>query len=331
MPAMAHRRRFEGSLDMVAARPELFVDLVSSPSSTDNAWSMVDSPVLGRRTNGSRLREVTNQRVDISRKIISAAPVAPLNIKKMRRRAMLKGVHLVLPASPMPPTTPGPSTSLTFTAEWDSTQRGFLFTPLGDEPSSARSVQATISPVPDDIEEESRYGDSEPEVPLADDPHPNSPMSCSSTSSVFSHSSSLFIHNRKQSTTSTAPSSICDDDAKLTLSSSTSLRSQTSHSAQSEADCVAVVLEPVELDYCLEGIDEDVLADPWQAFDSLCWESVEEPLRPVRARPVPRRVRGPRPRPDVPVDTASKILSPAEVSPSPPSALSPIPTRVPKD
>ncbi|KAH9927811.1 uncharacterized protein B0H18DRAFT_1002330 [Fomitopsis serialis] len=48
MHATAARRRFDKSLDMVAARPELFVDLVSSPSSTDNAWSMLESPILGR-------------------------------------------------------------------------------------------------------------------------------------------------------------------------------------------------------------------------------------------------------------------------------------------
>lgn len=48
MHATAARRRFDKSLDLVAARPELFVDLVSSPSSTDNAWSMLESPFLGR-------------------------------------------------------------------------------------------------------------------------------------------------------------------------------------------------------------------------------------------------------------------------------------------
>ncbi|KAK7691317.1 hypothetical protein QCA50_004711 [Cerrena zonata] len=46
-PSAKIRHRFQNSLDIVAARSFSYVDL-TQPSGTDNAWSIVDSPTLGR-------------------------------------------------------------------------------------------------------------------------------------------------------------------------------------------------------------------------------------------------------------------------------------------
>lgn len=52
-PSSKFRHRFQNSLDMVAAR-SVYVDL-TQPSGTDNAWSMMDSPTLGRMWSASML------------------------------------------------------------------------------------------------------------------------------------------------------------------------------------------------------------------------------------------------------------------------------------
>ena len=46
-PSAKIRHRFQNSLDIVAARSFSYIDL-TQPSGTDNAWSIVDSPTLGR-------------------------------------------------------------------------------------------------------------------------------------------------------------------------------------------------------------------------------------------------------------------------------------------
>lgn len=46
-PSAKIRHRFQNSLDIVAARSLSYVDL-TQPSGTDNVWSIVDSPTLGR-------------------------------------------------------------------------------------------------------------------------------------------------------------------------------------------------------------------------------------------------------------------------------------------
>ncbi|PCH35722.1 hypothetical protein WOLCODRAFT_140045 [Wolfiporia cocos MD-104 SS10] len=325
MTAMAARRRFADSLDMVAARPILSIDLVSSPISLDNAWSMVDSPVLGHPTDSVQQSGPSVPRIEhlrIQKKSARVAPVAPLNIKKARRKGLLSGVQLVLPTTPLPPSTPGmtPQTSLTFTAEWDD-DRGYLFTPLSSAPRSA-AVTTQVSPrsIPDDITEES-HQEVELGSGLADHGHdyrPESPMSCSSGSSdsssrsscysgrsLFSESGPLFIHERKPSTVSTCPSSVMDDtDAKTSESPCTREQAAQELVAQLEAEIHRTACVKQLDSSCLEGMDQALLLDPWSAFDLLCWESVAQPpvladaSSPVRQRKM--QFRKSKPLPDVP-------------------------------
>lgn len=287
------RRRFENSLDMVAARPELSVGLVSSPSSTDSAWSMLESPVLGLSPNVVRFSEITNRQVQplrLPRKAAPAVPVAPLNIKKMRRRGLVSGITLVLPASPLPLATPGlsagltPQTSFTFTADWDANERGFLFTPLCEAPPTAFSPRTPAGPVPDDIEEEPV---SAPADVVSRRPASPTPSSASSASSVFSDSASLFMHGRKASTASTAPSSIFPEpEPEIKSAPQPSPVEDPLRMVEAELERVAPLPKSEAFDKsCLMMLDDELLRNPWQAMTSLCWESVDEP---VARRPVPR-------------------------------------------
>ena len=83
----------------------------------------------------------------------------------MRRRvALLTGVHLNLPSSPVVgPSPPGSSreTAYTFTAEWDSTQDEFVFSDLdsagassSSSSASARRSRFAASPFPFDVSED---------------------------------------------------------------------------------------------------------------------------------------------------------------------------------
>lgn len=95
---------------------------------------------------------------------VPADITAPLNVKKARRRGLVSGVHLVLPPSPLPLTSSNlavptprtsstPGTALTFTAEWDLTQKTFVFTPFeSDTPSSAGTPMFILSPVPVNVD-----------------------------------------------------------------------------------------------------------------------------------------------------------------------------------
>lgn len=82
----------------------------------------------------------------------------------MRRRvALLTGVHLNLPSSPVVgPSPPGSSreTAYTFTAEWDDTQDEFVFSDIdsagasSSSSSSARRSRFTVGPFPFDVSED---------------------------------------------------------------------------------------------------------------------------------------------------------------------------------
>lgn len=97
--------------------------------------------------------------------VVPAADTAPLNIKKIRRRGLVSGVHLVLPPSPLPlassnlapplHTSSTPGSALTFTAEWDLTHNTFVFTPFeSDHPQSTDSPRFLLSPVPINVEDD---------------------------------------------------------------------------------------------------------------------------------------------------------------------------------
>ncbi|KAH9927810.1 uncharacterized protein B0H18DRAFT_1210530 [Fomitopsis serialis] len=229
----------------------------------------------------------------------------------MRRRGLLSGIHLVLPKTPLPPPTPNPGhtpqTSLTFTAELDASGRGFLFTPVSDEPMSAPSPQSTQSPVPDDIDGETN--DIEPEPPAAEPCRPGSPSSRSSASSVSSRSSALFNHERKRSDTSTCPSSVMEDQKPFEDPISPAAE-ETINMLESELHRTALMRRSKSFDHsCFACMDDELLLDPWQAFDSLCWTaSVDQFPDTHRAFPLSPAVPVARPRADVPEDTISASI-----------------------
>lgn len=123
---------------------------------------------------------------------MQAVNVAPLNIKKNRRKGIASGIQLVLPpsapASPLwsagvssPSTLSTPQSALAFTAEWDLTQKTFVITPLDSpSPQSAGSPRSVGNSVPTNVEEDLRSTSptlSSPSVytPSVLIPHPDLP------------------------------------------------------------------------------------------------------------------------------------------------------------
>ncbi|TBU40137.1 hypothetical protein BD309DRAFT_900472 [Dichomitus squalens] len=163
---MAFGRRGLGSEDlhiMAAVRPKL---AVLPSSGADNVWSRTNSsrsdfldltpspasPEARTTAFASSLRYKATA---------SAQPSGHGNVKKMRRRvALLSGIHLNLPSSPIVSTPPpGSSTGTvwTFTAEWDSTGDGFILSELessSSSGSSSASMRFFSSPVPRDVNED---------------------------------------------------------------------------------------------------------------------------------------------------------------------------------
>ncbi|OCH93487.1 hypothetical protein OBBRIDRAFT_832585 [Obba rivulosa] len=323
MSPAAYRRRFENSLDLTAARPEFGVELIA-PSGTDNAWS-IDSPTLGWIADAPSLSPVagpssyfppSSVRAQVPCPLrtptsttamrVPQGPATPAHVKKTRRRALISGVHLVLPRTPLPPSTPGagPHTALTFTAEWDASQHEFFFTPLHETglksarspgPSATTSTIAIMtSPVPFDVDEADYFEDPRRSM------HPTTPRSapiikrfkalspCSarpmprsaSTGSISVSSSSESSADSCRSSSSctspptTAPTSLVDDRDKPKPYGSL-LTSQMS-AALLVADLRRAVggkLEDTFDTSCLEGVDGDVLNSPWLAFHRQCYET----------------------------------------------------------
>ncbi|KAH9910991.1 uncharacterized protein BXZ73DRAFT_108312 [Epithele typhae] len=149
---------------MAAVRPKL---TVSPASAAQYARSMSDSPA----TDFLDLTRSCPTSPSVEPARASAAKGKP-SVKKMRRRvALLSGVHLNLPSSPVVgPSPPGSSreTEYTFTAEWDSTQDEFVFSdiegagPSTNTPSSSstsfttgvRSTRTFAGPFPFDVSED---------------------------------------------------------------------------------------------------------------------------------------------------------------------------------
>lgn len=244
---------------------------------------------------------------------VEAQSVPPLNVKKLRRRALISGVPLVLPESPvMPPMANStPSTSLTFTANWDATLHEFSFTPVSPGcPSPSPSPRFVASPVPHDVDAdpddvESNYFS----VPVS---HPRRSFSTSSSSSSSDDSDSLFSHSRKVSSASTAPSTVIDEPIKASASNTLApppitidLFSREAPRSSFEARKEKPKPAP------LKTFDEDMLT-PWSAFEQSCWETLDQPFTvqlrpPSTATPYAiadqRKSSFDKPLPDVPVDS----------------------------
>lgn len=335
---------------MVAARPVTFVDL-TQPSGTESVWGM-DSPTLGRMSNvnlrkpespaKSAPAAMSGLGVEIRPlEIRKAAHVAPLNIKKIRRRGFMNGVEAVqlhLPPSPLPPVrsplgvsqvttppsqtsltfnlppaTPTPQTALTFTAEWDLTQRTFVFTPFETAFSSPpmvftpRSAGSTYSPIPDDVKSIITVAGSRPGSPaviaFAPEEHtivrhalsiqvpaidvtdvevvPPSPSSSVDTplSEIFDERPCL-SHSRKSSQTTLSPVSPVDALSSKVGSSSSSLAKQMNlHVLEEELNRSMHVSERKDKNVIdskvYDELDEDVLMAPMAAFEQMFWDSTD--------------------------------------------------------
>ncbi|KAM5544985.1 hypothetical protein V8D89_001096 [Ganoderma adspersum] len=141
---------------MAAARPTL---VVPPSSGADNAWSSTKQPTSETPSPGSSVAKVASTSSAKGKAV--AGVRASGTVKRLRRRvALLSGVHLNLPSSPIvspPPPKPSRETSWTFTAEWDSTGDGFVFSDLENSSSpglSSASTRFFASPVPRDVSED---------------------------------------------------------------------------------------------------------------------------------------------------------------------------------
>ncbi|KAI0333332.1 hypothetical protein GY45DRAFT_1344224 [Cubamyces sp. BRFM 1775] len=152
---------------MAAVRPKLAV----APSGAVRAWSTVDSTAPSASTSFLDMRSSSPagpsapgpSAATTAKGKATAAPQP--NVKKMRRRvALLTGVHLNLPSSPVTgPSPPGSSREMawTFTAEWDSAHDEIVFSEVesGSSASSSSSSSSShthfiASPVPFDVDED---------------------------------------------------------------------------------------------------------------------------------------------------------------------------------
>ncbi|KAI0629709.1 hypothetical protein C8Q77DRAFT_1161274 [Trametes polyzona] len=188
---------------MAAVRPKLAM----VPSGADRVWGTAESAppasssFLDLRSSSSVGTSAAGQSSATAAK--GKAPAAPQpNVKKMRRRvALLSGVHLNLPSSPVVgPSPPGSSREMawTFTAEWDSAHDEIIFSEVegGFSPissssssSSSSSVRLIASPVPFDVSEDEVFELDMPGAPPVAPSPPFSDMLSSSSSSCASPSS----------------------------------------------------------------------------------------------------------------------------------------------
>ncbi|PIL32731.1 hypothetical protein GSI_04846 [Ganoderma sinense ZZ0214-1] len=143
---------------MAAARPTL---VVPPTGGADNAWSSTKQPTSETPSPGSSVAKAASTSSAKGKTVVAAQPSGSSNAKKLRRRvALLSGVHLNLPSSPVvgpPPPKSSRETSWTFTAEWDSTGDGFVFSDLESSSSSGLSAASTrffASPIPRDVSED---------------------------------------------------------------------------------------------------------------------------------------------------------------------------------
>lgn len=219
----------------------------------------------------------------------------------------MSGVQLDLPPTPQPPqrsplaistTIPlssPPSTALTFTAEWDLTQRAFVFTPFESSyPLSATSPYPTVSPVPDDVASVSDT------VALTEDDDqaapveitPPSPSSSVSTpyselfddASVYSQDDDVMREPETSAPSSASAPSMSPHGlyAKPEASSSSSLsRLVTLHLFEEELHR-SIPADSNDSDFdkeCYEEMEEDLILAPKDVFERMLWESTREDAR----------------------------------------------------
>ncbi|TFK83241.1 hypothetical protein K466DRAFT_498854 [Polyporus arcularius HHB13444] len=240
-------RRGQGlkdSRNMAAVRPKL---AVLPFGGAVYARSMKDSPAsdfLDMRSNPSSPAVESFSAISKGKAVSVPQP----SVKKMRRRvALLSGVHLNLPNSPVVgPTPPGSSTAWTFTAEWDSTQDEIVFSDLERAREAGGSASSGTrffpSAIPFDVNEdemEFELFSLPPHLSVA--PHladmsPSTSSSSSSTSSSPSSPALSDIFDLYTTTPSTRSFSDAEDSASTAPSSSVDTSSPTSVSPPSYKD-----------------------------------------------------------------------------------------------
>ena len=317
MAPLVVKSRFHKPLDMVAVRT--MGNETVAQSGTDLAWcrgDSPDSPTLGhmaflhmgtrpqessKPSSSSKSRLVSSQcsrhqMMEITRlyiQAVQAANVAPLNIKKIRRRALTNAssIDLGLPPSPLPPVSSGseasssaspPPTGFTFTAEWDLTKKSFIFTPLRDAHSpmssaSPRSARSAATGVPVNVDDEllSNSTLASPSLysPSVLSPHPDlstvsSPVT-DSESAEAAPTTAPSAENREECSPSpvgTPVSSIFDRDSLYS--------SHKRHHSRSSAASSVISLVDMELDSEKQKARRALPPKP-----DLCLDTMSSPLK----------------------------------------------------
>ncbi|RPD57362.1 hypothetical protein L226DRAFT_467564 [Lentinus tigrinus ALCF2SS1-7] len=232
---------FKDSREMAAVRPKLAVLPFGGAA---YARSMTDSPALDFLDMKSNPPSPAVESVSAISKG-KAVSVPQPSVKKMRRRvALLSGVHLNLPNSPVVGSTPpASSTAWTFTAEWDSTQDEIVFSDVERANASSGSTSASArffpSAIPFDVsEDETEFEVFSPPPALSIASHlsdmspstssssPSSSASCSPSSPAVSDIFDLYTSTPStrsfsfdsNDSASTAPSSPVDTPSPSSLS-----------------------------------------------------------------------------------------------------------------
>lgn len=266
------------------------------------------------------------------------------NLKKIRRRGLVSGVHLDLPPSPIPTPSP-PQTSITFTAEWDWTQKSFVFTPFDTTcplaPTTTHFSRDTVT-IPENVEDD--YFSHSPalstpsvySVSISSPYHPSlsaidiewvgkgtssSVTSGSSLSPDSSHSSpctpvseifdndSFYSHSRKSSQ-STVASSV--DDLSGSFSEDEAKKDALDEFIDElSSSTVPTAIDDQILDSIISRRPRDLLLQPLSMYDQTLYRSPEiKPLairRPASASPISKPSRGRRPLPDAPISAKSTL------------------------
>ncbi|KAI0800328.1 hypothetical protein C8Q74DRAFT_1364089 [Fomes fomentarius] len=255
------------------------------------------------------------------------------NVKKMRRRvALLSGVHLNLPNSPVVgPSPPGTARELawTFTAEWDSTQDEFIFSDLDSSSSSGGSSSGLSSastrffrnnPVPCDVNEDDAFSPLAKlsicsrlqELASASASSSSSSSSASSSASTSPSSPAVSdIFDLYTSTPSTHSFSFSDsNDSSSSASSSPVDTSSPSSYTDSQFDPPVISVTFYEDEASQRVTVDRMVVAPASAFEPISWE----PLLVQKSRSLPQtpqsagvpKIRRSRPLPPVPVRTSSR-------------------------
>lgn len=226
----------------------------------------------------------------------------------------MSGVHLVLPPSPQPSSSP-PQTAIAFTAEWDLTENTFIFTPFDSlYPRSAMSHHFASSPIPVNVDEEPfPYSPalSSPSVysqSMASPRHPGlpgiqtvwedkkdvvedvsfdssrTPGSCNSSpctpvSAIFDRES-LYSHARNLSQSTTASSVTYVKDDYSPISPIVPSPRQAINALEKELELSAPLVNVRHHSAVGEYdeiviMDRDLLLAPMDAFEQMLWDSTE--------------------------------------------------------